>query len=94
MVGYIDNTTLRLAAASIGARLRNGRRTRFPEDTQADFARRVGVSRYTWQKVEQGDSSVSMATYLRAAMLLGIEDQVARAFEPPPPSLFEARNER
>lgn len=87
-------TALQDLATRIGEHLRRGRRARFPDDSQADFARRVGVSRYTWQKAEKGDPSVAMGTYLHAARLLGIGDQVAAAFEPPPPSLFESRRKR
>jgi len=89
-----DESDIRRLSARIGECLRRGRRVRFPEDTQDDFARRVGVSRYTWQKAEHGDPSVAMGTYLRAARLLGIGDQVAQAFEPPPRSLFEERGSR
>lgn len=77
------------ALATIGAYLRAGRRARYPDDTQGDFARRVGVSRYTWQKVEQGDAGVAVGTYLRAAELLGILDSVVDAFMPARRSLFE-----
>ncbi len=78
-------------AARLGEHLRAGRRRRFPADTQGDFARRVGVSRYTYQKMEQGDPRVSLGSYLRAADLLGILEQVVAGFEPPRPSLFERR---
>ena len=83
---------LDLASARIGEQLRTGRRRRFPGDTQDDFARRVGVSRYTYQKMEKGDPSVALGSYLRAAQLLGILEPLVAAFEPPRPSLFERRD--
>ncbi|MFU8877345.1 MAG: helix-turn-helix domain-containing protein [Wenzhouxiangellaceae bacterium] len=77
------------ALARIGKQLRAGRRARYPDDTQGDFARRLGVSRYTWQKVERGDSGVAIGTLIKAAELLGIVDKVVDAFAPPRRSLFE-----
>ena len=83
------NPDVQTALTTIGMRLRAGRRTRYPDDTQGDFARRLGVSRYTWQKVEQGDAGVAVGTYLKAAEMLGILDAVVDAFMPPRRSLFE-----
>ncbi len=82
------------ALAQIGKQLRAGRRARFPGDTQGDFARRVGVSRYTWQKVERGHSGVAISTYIQAAELLGIAEKVVAAFSPPRRSLFEREPDR
>ncbi len=78
-----NNLDVHEALATIGARLRAGRRARYPADTQGDFARRLGVSRYTWQKMERGDTGVAIGTYLKAAELLGILEPVADAFSPP-----------
>ena len=83
------NPDVQTALATIGTRLRGGRRARYPDDTQGDFARRLGVSRYTWQKAEQGDAGVAVGTYLKAAGMLGILDAVVDAFMPPRRSLFE-----
>lgn len=80
-------------AREIGQHLRAGRKTRFPADTQEDFARRIGVSHYTCRKMEKGDPSVAMGSYLRAAILLGLGEQLAAAFRPAPPSLFERRHD-
>lgn len=77
------------AAQAIGTKLREARRQRFPGDAQGDFARRLGISRATYQKMEAGQLGVALGSYLRAAQLLGILDQVAAGFEPPKPSLFE-----
>ncbi len=82
-------TGLARAVAAIGEHLREGRKRRFPGDTQDDFARRIGVSRYTYQKMERGEPGVAMGSYLRAAELLGVLEAVAAAFQPPAPSLFE-----
>lgn len=76
-------------AEQIGAYLREGRHRRFPRDTQDDFARRIGVSRYTYQKMERGDPGVALRSYLTAAALLGIERQFADGFKPPPRPLFD-----
>jgi transcriptional regulator with XRE-family HTH domain len=89
-----SDLTHNLALTSIGEQLRAGRRARFPGDTQGDFARRVGVSRYTWQKVEGGHAGVAMSTYLGAAELLGILEKVVAAFAPPRRSLFERDPDR
>ena len=84
-----ESPEIELALARIGEQLRAGRRARYPGDTQGDFARRLGVSRYTWQKVERGDAGVAIGTVIKAAELLGILDRVTAAFAPPRRSLFE-----
>ena len=43
-------------------------------DDLAAFALRIGVSRSTLQKMEQGDLSVSAGRYYRAAEILGLEE--------------------
>ncbi len=45
------------------------------------FAERVGVSRNTLKRLEEGDPNVSLGTYLRALRVLGLEadiDAIAR----------------
>lgn len=79
------------AGTALGRHLRRARKRRFPEDSQDDFARRIGVSRPTYQKMEQGDRGVALGSYLRAAQLLGQLDAVIAAFEPAEPSIFERR---
>lgn len=37
------------------------------------FAERVGISRNTLKKLEEGDPSVALGTYLRALRVLGLE---------------------
>ena len=73
---------------SLGAHLRNARKHRFPADDMRAFALRVGVSRATLQKMEQGDLSVSMSRYYQAAKLLGCERHFEDLFEMPK-SLFD-----
>lgn len=75
------------------ANLKSCRKQQFPADTQADFARRLGVSRYTYQKMERGDLSVAIKHYVRAAELLGVEQRFHSIFEPPEKSLFERLDE-
>ena len=48
------------------------RKSRFPDDTLAEFSLRIGVSRATLQKMEKGDLSVSLHNYYRAAQILGL----------------------
>lgn len=84
-----DRQALMDASARLGEQLRAGRKRRYPHDTQADFARRLGVSRYTYQKMEKGDMKVAMGSYLKAAQLLGILDSFVAGLEPPRRSIFE-----
>jgi DNA-binding XRE family transcriptional regulator len=76
-------------ARRMGTHLREGRRRRFPRDTQDDFARRIGVSRYTYQKMERGDDSVALRSYLAAAIQLGIGTAFVDGLAPPPRAFFD-----
>lgn len=58
------------AAVALGALVAAGRRAR--SFTAKDFAERVGVSVPTLRKVESGDPSVALGTYLEAAVLAGV----------------------
>lgn len=58
------------AAIALGALIAAGRRAR--AFTAQDFSARVGVSVPTLRKVESGDLSVSIGTYLEAAVLAGV----------------------
>ncbi len=56
---------------ALGLRLREARlRRRF---TVTQVAQRASVSRPTLNKVEQGDATVTMGTYLRVLVVLGLE---------------------
>ncbi len=57
----------------LGTNLAQARKHFYPSDTQADFCVRIGVSRRTYAKMEQGDLSVGMGKYLAAARLLGLD---------------------
>lgn len=84
-----DNETATELARVIGEHLRTGRKRRFPRDSQEDFARRIGVSRPTYQKMEAGDPSVALRSYLLAADMLGIGRQFADGMTPPRRSFFD-----
>jgi len=56
----------------LGKNLRRARKLTFPGDTLADFALRIGVSRATLQKMEQGNLSVALGKYYSAAKILGL----------------------
>jgi transcriptional regulator with XRE-family HTH domain len=66
-------------ALSLGQRLQLARCRRDLSTTV--FAERVGISRNTLKRLEDGDPNVSLGTYLRALRVLGLEadvDAVAR----------------
>lgn len=65
--------------ASLGERLRLARRRR--KITAVLFAERMGVSRETLRRLENGDLTIAIGTYLRALRVLGLDkdiDVVAR----------------
>jgi transcriptional regulator with XRE-family HTH domain len=64
----------------IGRNLAAARKYHYPGDTQADFCVRIGVSRRTYAKMEQGDLSVTLGKYLAAARLLGLEQGFTELF--------------
>lgn len=66
---------------SLGAQLRAARKRRFPKDDLAAFALRIGVSRSTLQKMEQGDLSVTMSRYYQAAAVLGVAEGFELLFQ-------------
>ncbi|MDE0480150.1 MAG: helix-turn-helix transcriptional regulator [Gammaproteobacteria bacterium] len=74
--------------AQLGRNLKDSRKRRFPADNLARFALRIGVSRATLQKMEQGDLSVSMEKYYRAGKLLGLERDFEQLLHLPK-SLFD-----
>ncbi len=65
---------------SLGSNLRRARKRHYPRDDLASFALRVGVSRSTLQKMEQGDLSVSIGRYWRAAEILDLTETFATLF--------------
>lgn len=65
------HTTQTLEAAdALGALIAAGRRNR--NWTARNLADRVGVSLPTLRKVERGDPSVALGTFLEAAVLVGV----------------------
>lgn len=75
----------------IGSHLRMCRKQRFPDDTQKSFAFRIGINRNTLSAMENGLGNVGLPHYIKAAELLGCENQFNSLFEPPPAtiSLFD-----
>lgn len=59
-----------LTLPTLGQRLKAARKKAFPRDDMEAFARRLGVARSTLQRMEQGDLSVALSRYYRAAELL------------------------
>ncbi len=57
--------------AALGDRLRAARLRR--SMTAIDFAQRVGVSRDTLSRLENGDDSIALGTYVRALRVLGLD---------------------
>ncbi|XLZ68766.1 helix-turn-helix transcriptional regulator [Massilia sp. SR12] len=60
--------------ANLGERLRLARRRR--KITAVLFAERMGVSRETLRRLEKGDPTIAIGTYLRALRVLGLDDDI------------------
>lgn len=60
--------------ADLGERLRLARRRR-SINTEL-FAERMGVSRETLRRLEKGDATISMGTYVRALRVLGLDGDI------------------
>lgn len=65
---------------ALGERLKIARKRLFPNDTLSMFALRLGLSRATLQKLEQGDMSVAIGTYYKVATLTGLDSQFDQLF--------------
>lgn len=76
------------ALPEMGQRLKQARKATFPMDDLSAFALRLGVSRSTLQRMEQGDLSVSLSRYYRAAELLNMTQGFDQLFIKPE-SLFD-----
>ena len=61
-------------ADALGLRLQLARCRR--DLTAIVFAERVGISRNTLKRMEEGDPNVSLGTYLRALRVLGLEADI------------------
>ncbi len=77
--------------SEIGRKIALLRKRDFPQDNQATFALRVGVSKTTYVKIEQGNSQVAIGSYFKVAAILNVEDQFSALFTAPKESinLFE-----
>ena len=75
----VDDSTL----YDLGLNLKNARKRYFPRDDQRRFAARINVSRATYQKMEKGDPTISLGSYLAAARLFGLDHQINLLFVPP-----------
>ena len=62
-----------------------------PGLTADQAARRAGVSRGTWWRMERGEGGVRMESYLAAFAIMGVLQKVIQAAEP---SLFHAEADR
>lgn len=82
MISLKAKSTLRI----IGEQLRSLRLKR--SDRQSDFASRLGVSIPTLRKLEQGDPTVAIGTWVDAIWLLGRLDQLEKVLAPKS-SLFD-----
>lgn len=68
-----------LQLTALGERLRLARRRR--AITAALFAERMGISRETLRRLEKGDPTIAIGTYVRALRVLGLDgdlDAVAK----------------
>ena len=64
-------TRVRRSLVEVGRGVNIARRRR--KLTAAMMAERIGVTRQTFRRVEQGDPTVAMGTYLMALFVLGLE---------------------
>ncbi|WP_053936506.1 helix-turn-helix transcriptional regulator [Amantichitinum ursilacus] len=60
--------------AALGERIRLARLRR--KLGSAQFAERMGVSRETLRRLEKGDETVAIGSYMRALRILGLETDV------------------
>lgn len=63
--------TLKRQMADLGERLRTARLRR--KITTIVFAQRMGVSRDTLNRLEKGDATIALGTYVRALRILGLD---------------------
>ncbi|QHJ01678.1 helix-turn-helix domain-containing protein [Xylophilus rhododendri] len=60
--------------AALGLRLRMARERR--KLSQALFAERMGVSRETLRRLEKGDPTIAMGSFMRALRVLGLDSDI------------------
>lgn len=66
---YMAYTTEALSL--LGLLIKGGRKDR--KMTEIDFADRVGISRFTLQKIEKGDPTVEIGMFFDAAAIAGVK---------------------
>ena len=72
---------LRRSLAQLGQGINIARRRR--KLTAAMMAERIGVTRQTYQRIEAGEPTVAMGTYLMAMFVLGLAwDSLERSADP------------
>ena len=69
--------------SEMGKRIALLRKRDFPQDNQATFALRVGVSKTSYVKIEQGNSQAAIGSYFKVAAILNVEDQFSALFTAP-----------
>ena len=77
-----------LTADRLGGAIRHARLAR--KATQKELAERARMSLYTWQKIEKGDTSVAMGTWLAALEQTGLLGHLEHIAEPGRDILGEA----
>ena len=73
-------TTVQKSLAIVGEAVRLARRRR--RQTASDLAMRLGVSLPTFRKLERGDPSVSLGTFVTALWLLDLLENFTGAVNP------------
>lgn len=68
------------AMTRLGKRLKSARLEQ--DDTQKDFAARIGISIPTLQKMEQGNPNVAMGTWVKVLDLLDKLDELEKLLSP------------
>lgn len=66
----------------LGLNLKQSRKQQYPNDDLKAFSIRIGVSRATLQKMEQGDLSVGIGKYYQAAEILDLTEGFGELLKP------------
>jgi transcriptional regulator with XRE-family HTH domain len=74
------SSEVELQASRLGAAVREGRIAR--NSTLEAMASRARMSAVTWMRIERGEVSVSMSSWMSALELTGVLDTIARAITP------------
>jgi len=82
------STRAQSTAGRLGGAIRSARLAR--KATQKDLAERARMSLFTWQKIEKGDPSVAMGSWLAALEQTGLIGHLDQLSEPERDSLGEA----